>query len=674
MKLKVTFDTAAGSITLADEKLGMGWFGLQFYVTSGGRERVAKPVGRAKAQGRGWVWRGDLGGKVQVTLGIAPSPTGKGWVVTPALANRGPRAFAFTGYGFRVADGARGVQAQGRKNNLLVYANSENLRYELLPHCRVTFPFLRPLPPTRTQVGAQASGPIPALFFGQTDSELWLLEGQFTQDRHLLTWHVGLPVAKGQAVDYRSECTWTGGAAETVAAGTSVNLEATLYRVIETPPDRLYAPYMDELARHYRFAGRDSRLDREPVYCTWNFSVFTHITEADCLRRMDVVAKAQRKGYFQIDHGYQKPKEAGGQASADVDGYYPDPEAVWDPVRFPSGPRGFVKACRDRGLRPAIWWSPRVDRKGPISREHPEWLVRNAKGEPIDDVGHLMLDASVPEVRAFIERCIHTIVKVWGFEGIKVDFYTYMFDHADAVFRNGGTGVAWKRWLHRVVRQALGPKGYFLHCISCPLGNPFLALDGCDSYRAGIDIHSGEWEYHVRGSGWLLPAVLATGKTTWHADIDSFMGTPEIPAAERRSRNAFGYITAGLLDFSGPVERLDKQALAEYRRLSERCDQGGGVRCPESEAFYGRPLPRVLIREHAAGSLTRRQFGVAATVAFFNWGETEQAVSLPVSALGGKRRALKLADFWTGKAVACRGDVLSACLPPRGHVMWDVQA
>jgi hypothetical protein len=664
-------EATSGAITLADAGGRDGWFGLRFYAVVTGRTLMAGRGRMSRRVGGVRQWLGWLPGGVRVALEFAKSPTRRGWLVTPTLTNRSRHAFAFTGYGFAVAEGQPGPRIGSSSGGLMVYANSENLRYEKLPHCRLTYPFVRPIPPDPTLVGAQASGPIPALFLGQTEGARWLLEGAFTQERHVLSWHLGLPTGKGRVLDYRSAYLWTGGAPETVGAGRTLRLETTLYRFVEATPDRLYAPYAAELARRYRFAGMDSRLGREPVYCTWNFDVFTNLTEADCLRRMDVVAEVQRGGIFQIDHGYQRPRRPGEAASPELDVYYPDPEDAWDPLRFPSGPRGFVRACRQRGLRPTIWWSPRVGRDWLMAREHPEWLLRDRGGRPID-VGHLLLDASVPDVREFLERCIRVIVRRWGFEGIKVDFYTYMFDHPDAVFRHGDTGVAWKRWLHRLVRQTLGPHGYFLHCISCPLGNPFLALEGCDAFRAGIDIHSGDWEHHVRGSGWLLPAVLAAGKRTWYADIDSFMGAPDIPAVERRSRNAFGYITAGLLDFSGPIERLNGEALGEYRRLVARCDQGGGVRCPESAPFYGRPYPRVLVRDHAPGSRTRRRFGALATLAVFNWTDRDDVVSLSLAALGFDPRRVRLADFWSGRRKAHRDGVVTALLPGRGHAVWDV--
>lgn len=390
-----------------------------------------------------------------------------------------------------------------------------------------------------------------------------------------------------------------------------------------------------------------------------------------------------------MDHGYQ-PQLSGEAAplkklnkngadgekntpsTPELDVYYPDCRNAWDLERFPSGAKGFVKACVDRGLRPAIWWSPRVARNGIIHRERPEWLLRDRNGEIID-IGNLCLDASVPSVRSFLEKCVDTITFEWGFQGIKLDFFSWMFDHPDACFSVADTGVNLKRWFFSMIRSKLGPNGYFLHCISCPMGDPFLAIDGCDAFRSGIDIHSGEWNYHVKASSWLLPAMLNTGKGTWFGNIDSCMGKSEIPRSERCSRLAFAYMTSGMLEFSGPIEELESDAIDDYRRIAERCDQGRGFQCLDEQAFFGKPLPTILLRDHVRDSLTRNKFGVEKTVGFFNWGETEIVIGATFGRLGIDQATCSVTDFWSNETVAHDGKSIHVVLAPRQHALLDIQ-
>ena len=669
IKLLPAVAAKEGTITLTNADGKMGWSGLQFYLRHGAGELIAHELKGKKRSDGTTVCTGALDQHLAIELKIAPSPAGFGWTITPKLHNRGQADLLFIGYGFRPGSTLPGVCYQHPGSGLAVFAHTDNLRYENLPHSRVQYPFIRSLPTTPIHLGVQSQGPLPVLALGQTESDVWLIEGALTQQRHMISWHLGLPSQPGRWADCASEFTWMGGLEEVVPAGGEVELETILFLAMQAAPDRLHAAYLAELTARHKFMGPQSRLDREPVFCTWNYGIYTNVTEADCLKRMDIVAKIQRGGFFQLDHGYQPPAD---KPTPEADAYYPDGSQAWDSSRFPSGPHGFVAACRKRGLRPAIWWSPRVDLAGVISREHPEWLVIDKHGQPITDVGHHMLDCSVPEARQFMENCIRLITRDWGFEGIKLDFFSWMFDQPHIKYRNGGTGVWWKRRFIELIRSYLGPKGYFLHGVSCPLGNPFLAIDGFDAYRAGIDIDRGSWDCHVRNCSWLLPGMLANDRRTWFGNIDSCMGAPEFPAVERGSRNAFAYITAGMLEISGPLEKFDATALAEYQRLVERCDQGGQVSCPDTEAFFGRPLPRILVRPHTADSRTRKEFGAAMTIGFFNWTDAEQVTSLNLTQLGLDPKKIELHDFWTKAGQTAAKGILTVVLPARGHALLDV--
>lgn len=672
IKLNLGVDVREGRFSICNPMSGIGWFGQQFYSLNGNQFLVAEDGWTMRKVRGGMVLEGTMAPQVKVQLTVARTPRGWGWMVTPALTNRGKKPFVLSGYGFRVADGQRGRQLGRDPRHHVVYAHAENLRYEVLPHCRVMYPFLRPLPTTEVWLGAQPCGGIPALVVGKVNGNTWLVEGALTQERHRLTWHLGLPSADGRILDGRSQFFWTGGHAETVLVGATVTLETIVLLAVQASPDHFYKPYMEELQARHRFAGPASRLSREPVYCTWNYGIYTGVTEADCVRRMEVVAKVQKGGFFQVDHGYQPPAKLGEQPSPEVDVYFPTPARAWDSKRFPAGARGFVEACRRNRLRPAIWWSPRVQIGGAIAEAHPDWLLLDREGKPIQEVGHLMLDYSVPEVRAFLDQCVQTIVNEWGFEGIKLDFYSWMFDHPALIYRQGGTGTNWKQEFLRMIRGHLGPTGYFLHGISCPLGDPFLAIDGCDSYRAGIDIDIGSWEHHVFGSGWLLPGMLANDRSTWFGNIDSCMGKPGIPAVERRSRLALAYLTAGMLEFSGPVEKFSEAELADYRRMVERLEAGTGFRCPDASALYGPCYANVLVREHARGSYTRRKFGVAATIGLFNWTDARQVSAYCLADLSLGKKTPLVRDFWTNREIEARDGVVTVTLPPRGHAMMDV--
>ncbi len=669
--LRVELNPRIGTVDLYNTATGDGWYGLQFFLRCGAREYRPRLLKSARHQKGKTTWQVELAPGLRVYFAAMTSPAGSGIWLCPRLVNRSDRTFQFTSYGMATASGAIGPQLH--HTSLPVFAHSENLRYEDLPVSRQTFPFIRPLPEQGRWFGRQGIGPIPAMVLGRRDHNRWLVEGSASQDRATASWHLSLPTQSDRMVDYCSEYMWNGQSQEALAAGQTMDLESCLYQIINGEPDQLYESYTTELSAIHgrRFAGTTSRLAHEPVYCTWNYGIYTNITEDVCIKRIKIAGQLQNGGIFQLDHGYQPP-HAPHASWGYLDAYYPDATHTWDTARFPGGPRRIVKESQRHGLTPAIWWTPRLDIGGPIATDHPDWIAINRHGRPIEHVGDLHPDYSVPAVRDFIQRTIRTIIHDWGFAGIKLDFFSWAFDAPDLAYRYGGTSVQWRRWLLGLIRRELGPRGYFLYCISCPLGNPFLALDGCDSFRAGTDIDRGHWATHVANCSWFLASFPACGRRTWFTDMDSFMGSPEFPANERRFRCAMGYLTSGMMDFSGPIEQLDQAALRDYRRLCQRCDQGGKVLVPDREAFYGRPLPAILMRPHAADSRTRRRFGVQATIGLFNWDTHPRAMSVALDTWCRKGFRLRVQDFWTSRPVRVDNGLLTANLLPRHHLLVDI--
>ncbi len=668
--LEASVSSGNGNFSFIDAAGGDGFHGIGFHVSSENGMLNLSEASSSRLFNGGYSIEGKLAEEIFLSLKIEKAKAVDGWKLKPTILNKSSSAFRINGYGFAAEDGCSGPLIGKAGFEPLLYASTSNLRLEELPFCGSSIQFIRPVPINPISIGGEPCGSIPVIFVGRRNGGRWLAHAALSQERHLLRWDLSLSRAKGRHMEFAAKFFWNGGLPESVPPGGAMELESSLFMLVDSEPDRLYQPYMEEIQEEYgfRLAGGRSLLRHTPVYCTWNFNVFKDIDEDRCVRRMEIASKIQPGGFFQLDDGYQREVIEGQASSTSIDAYYPDPDKAWDLKLFPSGPEGFVNACLGRHLRPAIWFTTRLEKGGPIEKGHPEWILLCKDGSPVTEVGYPMLDVSVTEVREFISECIRTLVRGWGFQGIKLDFFSWMFDYPGACFRNGGTGAYWKRWMFKLIRGELGPEGYFLHCISCPLGNPLLAVDGPDAYRAGIDIHSGEWGYNVRSVSWLLPGMLANNSNTWFGNADSWMGGPDVPKAERRFRLAYAYMTAGMAEFSGPLELLDKEALTDYRRMVARLDAGTGFECPGREPFFGEPYPSILVRRHRRESVTRRLDGISATLALFNWTDTEKpsAVSLKELRLKGRPH-----DFWTSKPITVRNGMIASMLPPRGHMIAD---
>ncbi len=120
--------------------------------------------------------------------------------------------------------------------------------------------------------------------------------------------------------------------------------------------------------------------------------------------------------YFQIDEGYQYAR--GEYATANA-------------TRFPDGMRFVGRRITGDGLTFGIWTGPfEVTSRAWVYEHHKDWLVHNAKGEPIPsrDVWNqktdflFTLDTTHPGAQEYLRQTYKTLVEEWGVRFIKLDF------------------------------------------------------------------------------------------------------------------------------------------------------------------------------------------------------------------------------------------------------------
>jgi alpha-galactosidase len=118
---------------------------------------------------------------------------------------------------------------------------------------------------------------------------------------------------------------------------------------------------------------------------------------------------------FHIDEGYQYAR-----------GEYITPNATL----FPHGLTPLEYKVRGLGLVPGIWTAPfEVSQRAWVYEHHPDWLIHNAKGEPIP-AGNVvdgkdtlyMLDVTNPGAADYLRQTYTKLVHEWGIHYIKLDF------------------------------------------------------------------------------------------------------------------------------------------------------------------------------------------------------------------------------------------------------------
>jgi hypothetical protein len=152
----------------------------------------------------------------------------------------------------------------------------------------------------------------------------------------------------------------------------------------------------------------------------WSWTAFYGgINEGETLANADWQAehlKALGYKYFQIDEGYQYAR--GEYATANA-------------TQFPDGLRFVGNRITGDGLTFGIWTGPfEVTSRAWVYEHHRDWLVHNAKGEPIrnrevwqqkTDVLYT-LDTTNPGAQEYLRQTYRTLVREWGVRFIKLDF------------------------------------------------------------------------------------------------------------------------------------------------------------------------------------------------------------------------------------------------------------
>ena len=171
-----------------------------------------------------------------------------------------------------------------------------------------------------------------------------------------------------------------------------------------------------DAVRHLHHA----RVSSETPIGWWSWTVYYGaINEGETLTNGDWQAEHLKPlgyKYFQIDEGYQYAR-----------GEYTTPNAT----QFPDGMRFVGHHLTGEGLKFGVWTAPfEVTSRAWVYEHHKDWLVHNAKGDPIPigDVWNqktdvlYALDTTHPGAQEYLRQTYKTLVRQWGVRFIKLDF------------------------------------------------------------------------------------------------------------------------------------------------------------------------------------------------------------------------------------------------------------
>jgi alpha-galactosidase len=198
-----------------------------------------------------------------------------------------------------------------------------------------------------------------------------------------------------------------------VAPGEDISSERLLFSVSKDYHEQLDT--YGSLIRQIHHA----RVDGPPLLGWWSWTAFYFgLNQGSALTNAEWESQhLKRYGYdlFHIDEGYMFAR-----------GEYVTPDAS----KFPSGLTPVEYQIRGLGLTPGIWTAPfEVSERSSIFHDHPDWLVKNAEGQPIhagfvdENKDQLyVLDTTNPGAQAYLRETYSKLVRQWGIHYIKMDF------------------------------------------------------------------------------------------------------------------------------------------------------------------------------------------------------------------------------------------------------------
>lgn len=174
-----------------------------------------------------------------------------------------------------------------------------------------------------------------------------------------------------------------------------------------------YDDVFDRYFEAYPFKAPHRGIKRLAGYTSW-YNYYQNITEKTVLRDLDGLYRVagNAANIFQIDDGFES--RVGDWLKVDA-------------VKFPDGMKPVADAIHSKGYLAGLWLAPfAAEFKSEVVKEHPDWLLRNAKGKPVIGGaawnGFYVLDHEKAEVRDYIKKVFDTAIDEWGFDMFKLDF------------------------------------------------------------------------------------------------------------------------------------------------------------------------------------------------------------------------------------------------------------
>ena len=402
----------------------------------------------------------------------------------------------------------------------------------------------------------------------------------------------------------------------------------------------------------------------------WSWTAYYGaINEGESLANADWLSqhlKSLGYKYFQIDEGYQYAR-----------GEYVTANAT----QFPDG-MGFVahRILAD-GLTVGLWTAPfEVTTRAWVYEHHQDWLVHNAKGQPIP-IGDVWeqhtdtlyaLDATSPGAQEYLRQTYKTLVREWGVRFIKLDFMDTTAIEG-YYYRPNTTALEAQRIGLQVIRDTVG-NDVVLDKDGSPMLNPVGLVDtgrvsadtGHSFLRSKTAAPGIAARFYMNGNFFINDPDAFNITDTYM--VESSDEHPSHSLSTAQTSIALSAIAGGMYEIGDDLLVLnsekDRLALVENRDLRDMA-QGGRASTPVDLMSYdpddGQPSIFLLRQSPRQSMLT-----------VFNWTAKSRSRSLSLKDIGiAVSPTMAVADVMdTNTAIVLeRGTIQLENQPPQSAVV-----
>ena len=375
-----------------------------------------------------------------------------------------------------------------------------------------------------------------------------------------------------------------------------------------------------------------ARVSTETPIGWWSWTVYYGaINQGEVLANGDWQAehlKSLGYKYFQIDEGYQYARGEFATANA---------------TQFPDGMRFVGHYIVGKGLTFGVWTAPfEVTTRAWVYEHHKDWLVHNAKGEPIPigDVWNqktdtlYALDTTHPGAQQYMRDTYRTLAREWGVRFIKLDFMDTTAIEGYH-YRPNTTALEAQRIGLQIIRDTVGDE-VILDKDGSPMLNPVGIVD-----TGRISADTGHSFERTKNAASGIAARFYMQRNFFVNDPDAFNVTAthlmeranekssiSLPAAE--ASIALSAISGGMFEIGDDMPVLgsekDRLALVENGELLNMAKVGRAstpVDLMTYEPEDGQPSIFILRQDERQAILT-----------VFNWTNTTRSHNLKLTELG----------------------------------------